>query len=158
MNTSWGYKALDDKWKSTELLIRNLVDIASKGGNYLLNVGPTAEGLIPAPSVERLREIGQWMAVNGESIHGTSASTLPALEWGRCTVKKGDGATTYYLHVFDWPESGKLAVPGLASGQASVLSDGKKLQSKKIDDGLEINVGSSATDLIDTVLVVRVED
>jgi len=69
MNSSWGYKAADDNWKSAEMLIHNLVDIAAKGGNYLLNVGPTAEGLIPSASVERLAEMGAWMDVNGEAIY-----------------------------------------------------------------------------------------
>ncbi|MCX6905698.1 MAG: alpha-L-fucosidase [Verrucomicrobia bacterium] len=63
MNGTWGFKRDDNNWKSTETLIRNLCDIASKGGNYLLNVGPTSEGLIPQPSVERLREVGAWMKV-----------------------------------------------------------------------------------------------
>ena len=67
MNDTWGYKSYDDHWKPVETLIRNLVDIASKGGNYLLNVGPTAEGLIPGPSVERLQTVGAWMKVNGEA-------------------------------------------------------------------------------------------
>ncbi len=71
MNTSWGYKEVDDNWKSAEMLIHNLVDIAAKGGNYLLNVGPTAEGLIPDASVERLAEMGDWMDVNSEAIYGS---------------------------------------------------------------------------------------
>jgi alpha-L-fucosidase len=69
MNDSWGYKAADVNWKSAEALVHNLVDIAAKGGNYLLNVGPTAEGLIPEASVERLAEMGDWMNVNGEAIY-----------------------------------------------------------------------------------------
>ena len=71
MNDSWGYKLKDDNWKSDEMLIHNLVDIVAKGGNYLLNVGPTAEGLIPGPSVERLASIGEWMEVNQEAIYKT---------------------------------------------------------------------------------------
>jgi alpha-L-fucosidase len=71
MNDSWGFKAADDHWKSPATLIHNLVDIAAKGGNYLLNVGPTADGLIPEASVERLTEMGNWMRVNGEAIYGS---------------------------------------------------------------------------------------
>jgi alpha-L-fucosidase len=71
MNDSWGYKSADDNWKSTELLIHHLIDVAAKGGNYLLNVGPTAEGLIPEPSVARLEEIGRWMDINHEAIYAT---------------------------------------------------------------------------------------
>jgi alpha-L-fucosidase len=108
MNDTWGYKSYDDNWKSTETLLRNLIDIASKGGNYLLNVGPTAEGLIPQPSVDRLAEVGRWMNANGDSIYGTTASPFKKLPFnGRCTRKPGK----LYLHVFDWPPEGKILVP-----------------------------------------------
>ena len=70
MNGHWGYNKADTKWKSSEAMIESLIDFVSKGGNLLLNVGPTGDGIIPAPSVERLTEIGDWMKVNGESIHG----------------------------------------------------------------------------------------
>ncbi|HEY0867720.1 MAG TPA: alpha-L-fucosidase [Fimbriimonas sp.] len=111
MNDHWGYNAYNDNWKSTRTLIRNLVDIASKGGNYLLNVGPKADGTFPTEAIDRLKEIGQWMKVNGDAIYGTEASRFEALMWGRSTTK----GSTLYLHVFDWPEDGKLVVPGLGS-------------------------------------------
>jgi alpha-L-fucosidase len=114
MNRNWGYNRADKDFKSTAVLIRNLVDIASKGGNFLLNVGPTADGEFPPESVERLKAIGDWMKVNGESIHGTTASPFPSLPWGRATERRVDANTTrLYLHIFDWPADGVLVVPGL---------------------------------------------
>jgi alpha-L-fucosidase len=121
MNGTWGYKSYDQNWKSAETLLRNLVDIASKGGNYLLNVGPTAEGLIPEPSVTRLREIGAWMERNGESIYGTTASVFKRLPWGRSTTRRRDALPAR----FRWPADGRLIVPGLKNEveSASLLAD-----------------------------------
>lgn len=73
MNDTWGYSKFDQNWKSSEMLIHNLIDIAAKGGNYLLNVGPDATGLIPSQSVERLGEMGKWLKINGEAIYGTGS-------------------------------------------------------------------------------------
>lgn len=162
MNNTWGFKSYDDNWKSTETLIRNLVDIASKGGNYLLNVGPTSEGLIPQPSVERLQEIGAWMKVNGEAIYATSASPFKRLPWGRCTKKVTPEGTALYLHVFDWPEDGRLAVPGLKNKVKSItlLTDPKtELKHEPIEDeeGVVISVPSAAPDKICSVVVCRIE-
>ena len=103
MNETWGYKKNDHNWKSPKELIRGLVDIVSKGGNFLLNVGPDGEGAIPQSSVERLEAMGKWLGINGESIYGTTGSPLGRLEWGRCTTKKGK----LYLHVFNWPSDGQ---------------------------------------------------
>lgn len=154
MNTTWGFKFYDDKWKSPEMLIRNLIDIASKGGNYLLNVGPTAEGLIPAPSIERLSAVGNWMKVNGEAIYGTTASPFPTqLEFGRATSKSG----RVYLHVFDWPSDGKLRVPawGKTPARAFLLASPKKsLKLTATNEGVTIQLPGKAVDPIATVIVV----
>ncbi|MBI5095279.1 MAG: alpha-L-fucosidase [Candidatus Hydrogenedentes bacterium] len=157
MNDTWGFKTNDTKWKSNETLIRYLVDIASKGGNFLLNVGPTAEGLIPQASVERLAAMGQWMKVNGDAIYGTTASPFKHLGWGRCTVKPG----VLYLHVFDWPADGKLVAAGLKNAvkKAYLLSDAKKtaLEAKNTPDGVAITVPAKAPDPIASVIALEIE-
>jgi len=159
MNTTWGYSEHDHEWKSDETLIRNLIDIASKGGNYLLNIGPKGDGTVPQQSVQSLRAIGAWMAVNGDSIYGTTASAFEKLDWGRCTRKQlADGKTRLYLHVFDWPASGKLVVPGLADqpDRAFLLADGKPLDTTIADGQLIVTVPAAAPDPIATVIVLDV--
>ena len=155
MNTTWGFKFYDDKWKSGQVLIRNLIDIASKGGNYLLNVGPTAEGLIPAPSVERLNEMGRWMKINGQAIYGTNASPFAKqLAFGRATSKAG----RVYLHVFDWPADGKLNVPafGKSVKKAYLLASPKQqLKINQMADGISLTVPAQAPDSIATVIVLE---
>ncbi|TAJ25071.1 MAG: hypothetical protein EPO68_00470 [Planctomycetota bacterium] len=115
MNDHWGYCAADANWKSARECIRTLVDVASKGGNFLFNVGPRADGTFPPEAVERLAAIGAWMQRYGDAIHGTQASPLGALPFGRCTMRAIDGGTRLYLHVYDWPANGELVVPGLGN-------------------------------------------
>jgi alpha-L-fucosidase len=115
MNDHWGFNAHDANWKASRELIRMLVDIASKGGNFLLNVGPMANGRFPPESVERLRAIGAWMKRYGDAIYATSASPFGSLPWGRCTLKTDGERSTLYLHVFEKPESGLLVLPGLGN-------------------------------------------
>ena len=159
MNDTWGYKSYDNNWKSTEDLIRKLVDIASKGGNFLLNVGPDADGLIPQPSIERLAAMGEWMKVNSESIYGTTASPIGKVLWGRCTAKPGK----LYLHVFDWPADGKLEVPSLKNKikKAYLLNDKKcaKLPIVREEvDKVVISLPDNIPDPIDTVVVLEIKD
>jgi len=160
MNHSWGYKSYDHDWKSAEILIRNLIDIASKGGNYLLNVGPTAEGVIPDPSVERLESIGKWMDKNGESIYAIQASPFEKTPWGRCTQKLlENGNTRLYLHVFNWPNDGTLEVPKLKNRivQAFLLDGRKQLKVTKVGRTVSINVPAEMPDPVATVVVLDVK-
>jgi len=159
MNDTWGYKSYDNNWKSSEILIRNLIDIASKGGNYLLNVGPTSEGLIPAPSVERLKEVGRWMKANGEAIYATTASPFKRLAWGRCTKKVSGKETTLYLHVFDWPSDGQLILPGLKNKaeKAYLLNDHKRLALESRADSVVIKVPSTAPDPVSSTVVLHIQ-
>jgi len=153
MNDTWGYKSKDNNWKSTKVIIQTLIDIVSKGGNYLLNVGPTSEGLVPQPSIERLAEVGKWMKINGEAIYGTTASPFSYLPWGRCTQK----GNKLYLHVFDWPKDGKIALPVLNKiSRAYLLSDPKKtLKVEKSKSKNTITLVGNAPDKIASVVVVE---
>ncbi len=160
MNGTWGYKESDNHWKSTRTIIRNLIDCASKGGNYLLNVGPTGEGLIPEASIRRLQETGRWLKANGEAIYGTSASPFRRqLPWGRCTQKTAGGITTLYLHVFQWPADGKLTVPGLRNKakSATVLVTHEKVATANAEDGLILSLPAQAPDPLSSTLVLRLE-
>lgn len=158
MNNHWGYNRHDQNWKSTQTLVRNLIDCASKGGNYLLNIGPTAEGTFPQASIDRLREIGRWMSVNSVAIYGTTASPFSRLPWGRCTTKRDGADTTLYLHVFDWPADGKLFVPGLKTApvRATLLAnrDQTALACSLGEDGLTVTVPPGG-DTISTTVVLK---
>ena len=176
MNDTWGYKSYDNKWKSTETLLFQLCDIASKGGNYLLNVGPTAEGLIPQPSVERLAEIGKWMRVNGEAIYGTGPTIFGAEYGGTTKTKDGYGkkqdtnsgrnwrCTTkpnrLYFHFFKWPGE-KFAVAGMKSKavKAYLLADEKRTALNVTQEGdmLTVALPDEAPDKNASVLCVETE-
>ena len=164
LNGHWGYNKTDQQWKSTSTLVRTLVDVASKGGNFLLNVGPTGAGVIPAESVQHLEEVGRWMKTNGASITGTSSCPLPKLAWGRCTQKLASRAapatSEIYLHVFDWPADGTLRVPGIRGRvvAASLLGERKKLVVKKAgDDTITLSLPSAASDPICPTILLRVQ-
>jgi alpha-L-fucosidase len=132
------------------------VDIASKGGNYLLNIGPKGDGSVPEESVRSMRAIGAWMKVNGESIYGTTASLVAHLPWGRTTTK----GRTIYLHVFEWPAGGTLNVPGLATRvkHARLLAGGAPVAATTTDAGLVLRLPATAPDPIASVVAVELEE
>ncbi len=157
MNDTWGFKSYDENWKSPETLVRQLVDAASKGGNYLLNVGPTAEGRIPQPSVDRLAAVGKWMQVNGDAIYGTTAGPFTnPLPWGRATSK----ADVLYLHVFDWPAGGELKVPafGRTVKSATLLADrAAQVAVSSTADGTTLRLPAKAPDALASVVALTLQ-
>lgn len=161
LNDHWGFNKFDNNWKSNKDLIYNLVDIASKGGNYLLNVGPTAEGVIPPQSIERLQVIGKWMKANGASIYGTQSSPFKSAKWGKCTQKATADGTRLYLHIFDWPKNNKLTVTNLINEpvRAFILNDPKEtpLTITKKSGGIEITLPAVPVDSINSVIVLDIK-
>lgn len=156
LNDTWGYKSFDHNWKSLEELLHLLVNCASKGVNYLLNVGPTAEGVIPQPSVELLKQMGAWLERNGEAIYGTSASpffTDPS--WGRVTCK----GETLYLMIKQWP-AGELKLCGLRNKvrSARILgAPGAKVGLRQQGDTVSLALPTKAPEAIVTVVALTVE-
>jgi alpha-L-fucosidase len=156
LNRHWGYNRADKEFKSPTEVIHNLADIAHKGGNYLLNVGPTADGMIPQESGDILAAVGAWLKTNGESIYGTSASPLPATPvWGRVTQKD----KTLYLHVLDWPTDGRIHVHGLpgVAKRAYALADAARtpLHVMPAADVLTIAIPAIAPDVHASVIAVE---
>lgn len=151
INDTWAYNKNDRNFKSTKKLIQTLVNVVSKGGNFLLDVGPSPEGVIQDEFQERLRGIGKWLAINGESVYRTTYGPLQDLSYGKTTAK---GSTTY-LHVFDWPK-GSLEVSGLGRvSRVSLLSRGEILGFKRKGNGISIQLPEQAPDPNDTVLKIE---
>jgi alpha-L-fucosidase len=155
LNGNWGYNAYDERWKGTKEVVQMLVDIVSKGGNFLLNVGPNPYGVIPEVCQNTLRETGDWLKLNGEAVYGTEASPFPYLYWGRAT-RKGQ---KLYLHVFDWPKDGKLIVPMNNKIKSAVLlaNPTAKLKITKIKGQIMIQLPAYAPDKNASVVAVDFE-
>jgi len=182
-NDTWGYKKDDHNWKSAETLIHQLVDCVSKNGNYLLNVGPDGMGEIPAASVERLRDVGKWMATNGESIYGAQPTIfgaelggpsptnkdargnplfVTAWQW-RCTTKPAAADSAQpgriFIHLFAWPgEAWTLANVQRQVTKAYFLADPQKTLLPIQQNGTDLTVSklpAKAPDPMDTVLCLE---
>ena len=156
-NRGFWYKGENVSAKSNKELIRMLVDIASKGGNFLMNVGPRPDGELSRTEYEALSGVGEWMGINGESIYGTRKGQFLQLEWGRSTTK----GSTIYLHVFDWPADGFLKVPGVRNDvvKAYLLADKDKKPLAVASNGEDkvIGLGTTELDAYASVVVVELE-
>jgi len=155
--SSWGYNRYGTEFRTNRDLIRMLVEVASKGGNLLLNVGPKPDGTIQPDFVSRLRAMGAWMKVNNQAIYGTSASPFTRLPFfGRATVK-GD---TLYLHVFQWPKDGKVRVPAVQNRPVSAHllgSPGGSLPFLRESNDIVISVPAKAPDDIASVIALKLD-
>ena len=157
INDTWGFKSYDHNWKSPGVIIQKLVEIVSKGGNYLLNVGPTAEGVIPEPSVRNLREVGAWLRRNGESIYGAKASPIDTRpdEPYRFTAKPG----RLYVHILAWPWDGELRLTGVKNrvSRAYLLADQSDGELRFEQDGSEVrlHLDQRPVDPVDNVVVLE---
>lgn len=152
IGSSWGYKSWDKNWKSSQEIIRNLITIAARGGNYLLNVGPDGLGDVPVEARQCLKETGEWLSRNGEAIYNTQRSGLhPA--WGECVRKDYKKNSVLYLCVFDWPTDGKLHLQGDFTGRrATFLADGSPLKLEARKGSVTIQLPAGMPDRTATVI------
>ncbi|MBN2047906.1 MAG: alpha-L-fucosidase [Anaerolineaceae bacterium] len=153
---SWAYNPLEADWKSIQQLTRNLVEVVSRGGNLLLNVGPDETGAFPANALVRLARVGRWLKLNQEAIYGSVYTPLGARAWGRTTRKNNQ----LYLHVFDWPEDQRLVIdafPG-AADRARLAVSGELLTCHLEDERLVIELPEQAPDADVSVLAVEIDE
>ena len=161
MNESFGYSYHDNHWKTTKETIHLLIDIVSKGGNLLLNVGPDPKGHIPKQSIKALKETGDWLKKNGSAIYGTTANPFSKLPANiRCTKKDlGNNKTVLYFHLLEWPKNNKFTVLGLQNKVAKIrlLSSKEKVSFKQDADTMQIKLPSSAINENCSVVAVLVK-
>ena len=153
INGTWAYNKNDLHFKSSTALIRDLVEIASRGGNFLLNVGPEPDGTIQPEFQDRLHAIGHWMDRNSESIYGSEYGPIQNLSFGRTTTKNGD----VYVHIFDWPGTQAVlpadALPEIRS--AEFLATGEPVAFERDKDKLTLKLPAAAPDAAVTVIALR---
>ena len=155
MNNSWGYNMKDKGYKSPDFLIQYLVRTAGKGANLLLNVGPRPDGTLPEEALERLKAIGAWLEVNGETIYGTDGGCIDTQEWG-VTTQRGK---TLYVHLLPQadkalPESLQLDIPKAQNKlkAAKLFAGGEKIPFKQDRQGVTLNLPALDKNTPDTIL------
>jgi alpha-L-fucosidase len=154
MNGAWGLNLTDRRYKSTRDLIRYLVRAAGSNANFLLNVGPMPNGRIQPEFVSRLREMGAWLAKNGEAIYGTRGGPVAPRPWGVTTRKAG----RVYVHVLDAPDTTLLLPPlGTKVRGARLLATGRSVAFSEHDFGVVIRLPAEAVDPIDTIVALDVD-
>jgi hypothetical protein len=135
--------------------VRNLVNVVSRGGNFLLNVGPTSQGVFPPEAIERLQYIGTWLKTNCAAIYGSTYTPLQKQSWGETTSKED----RLFLQIYNWPENGKIEIevfPGLARNIS--LISGESLNFKQSGKLLEISLPKQPSDPDVSVLVVEIDN
>jgi len=152
INNSWGYNQNDKRFKSVPQLIRYLVRAAGYDANFLLNVGPMANGKIQPEFVERLKAIGEWLGKNGESIYGTRGGPITPRPWGVTTQRENN----IYVHILDWQDTA-LLLPKLGRkiASAAMLGTGEKVEVVEADYGTVLRLPASAKDPVDNIVVLK---
>jgi alpha-L-fucosidase len=152
INDTWAYNKNDQNYKSSDFLIRSLVEVASRGGNFLLNVGPQPDGVIQPEFQQRLRAIGDWLAINGDSIYGTTYGPVQGIKSLRTTAKD----STIFVHVFDWPTA-PLELGGIDPKilSAHLIANGQPLEFRQTDAAVQINLPPQAPDANVSVIALR---
>jgi alpha-L-fucosidase len=157
MATSWSYVP-NDTYKPANEIIKKLVDIVSKGGNYLLNIGPGPDGELDANAYQRLKEIGGWMKVNSEAIYGTRMSKVFG-EGDNIRYTQSKDGKTQYIFLFNFPDD-KLTLTRISlakNAKLQLLGSKKKIDWKKVSDGVEIKIPSAEKTVTDYVWVIKVQ-
>ncbi len=158
---SWGYRSDDNNFNSVQTLIRDLIDQSSKGGNFLLNVSPTREGILRSEATDRLKAMGAWMNKNSEAIYGTQASPTSNIpEWGRITMKTVDNKGLLYLHVYNWKDGASLPIRLKNNVEACYLLTDKTrtFKTNAFEDGIQVQLTGEAPDNVASVIVLKLKE
>lgn len=154
INNSWGFNLKDDQHKSKKDLVQYLVKAAGYGANFLLNIGPMPNGKIQIEHITRLKEMGEWLSVYGETIYGTRGGPLSARDWGVMTQKENK----VYVHILNWQDE-SIVMPawGKKIKSAKVFTDKSPVKFLENEFGITLKVPKDKMDAIDTVIELEIK-